>query len=102
MSETIAASTDKTRTDDNYGDKPSRASDRCMRSAITTIVAVAIAALAVFVGGYNSRAAKDPADIAVARSPEIRRAIPVEIRRAIPVEPGIRKAIPVRQFQVKE
>jgi hypothetical protein len=88
MREAIAASTDKASTGDNYGDKPSRERDRWMRSAITTIIAAAIAALAGFVGGYNSRAAKHPADIAVARSPEI--------RRAIPVEPEIRKAIPVQ------
>jgi hypothetical protein len=63
-----------------------------MQSAIATIIA-AIAAVAGFVGGYNSRAAKHAADIAIARLPEIRRAIPVEIPRAIPVE--IRRAIPV-------
>jgi hypothetical protein len=98
MREAIAASTDKARTGDNYGDKPSRERGRWTRSAITTIIAAAIAVLAGFVGGYNSRAAKHPADIVVARFPEIRRAIPVEpeIRRAIPLEPEIRKAIPVQ------
>ena len=49
---------------------------------------VAIAAIAGFVCGYNSRAPKHPAETAVVRSPEI--------RRAIPVEPEIRKAIPVQ------
>src|SRR5206468_5186982 len=63
------------------------------RSTKTTIIAVAVAALAGFVGGYNSRAAKHPADIALARSPEI--------RRAIPVEPEIRKAIPVQTSEPK-
>jgi hypothetical protein len=82
---------------ENCGEKPSRKRDRGTRSTITTMIAVAVVALAGFVGGYNSRAAKHPADIAVAPSPEIRRAIPVEpeIRRAIP-EPQIRKAIPMQ------
>jgi hypothetical protein len=91
-------SDEKSSAAENCGEKPSRKRDRCMRSTATTLIAVAVAALAGFVGGYNSRAAKHPADIAVAPSPEIRRAIPVEpeIRRAIPVEPEIRKAIPVQ------
>jgi hypothetical protein len=88
---------------ENCGEKPNRKRDRCIRSAATTMIAVAVAALAGFVGGYNSRAAKHPADIAVAPSPEIRRAILVEpeIRRAIPVEPEIRKAIPVQTWETQ-
>ena len=53
-----------------------------------TIIPIAVAAVAGFVGGYNSRAPNHPVEVAVARSPEI--------RRAIPVEPEIRKAIPVQ------
>jgi hypothetical protein len=101
MREAIAASTDKARTGDNYGDKLSRERDRWMRSAITTIIAAAVAGLAVLIAGHKLGAPNYPADIVVARSPEVRRAIPVEIRRAIPVEPEIRKAIPVRQFQAR-
>jgi hypothetical protein len=62
---------------------------RRMRSTTTSIVAVAIVvALAAFVAAYNSPAPYNPGEIAVAQSPEIRRAIPVEpeVRRAIPVE----------------
>jgi hypothetical protein len=64
-----------------------------LRSALS-MIAVAVAALAGFAGGYNVRALNHP-DTTFARSPEIRRAIPVEpeIRRAIPVE--IRRAIAV-------
>jgi uncharacterized protein YlaI len=70
-----------------------RRRDRWTRLTKTTAMTVAVVALAAFVGGHNSRAPNHPASIAVARSPEIRRAIPVEpeIRRAIPVEPEIRK-----------
>lgn len=62
--------------------------DRWMRLTKMTIIPVAVAALAGFVGGYNSRAPNHPVEVAVARSPEI--------RRAIPVEPEIRKAVPVQ------
>jgi hypothetical protein len=68
---------------ENCGEKPSR-----KRARGTTMIAVAVVALAGFVGGYNTHAPNRPADIAVARSPEV--------RRAIPVEPEIRKAIPVQ------
>ena len=78
-----------------------RKRDRWTRLRKTTIIPVAVAALAGLGGGYISRAPNHPAGIAVARSPEIRRAIPVEpeIRRAIPVEPEIRQAIPVHTEQ---
>jgi len=99
---TVAAAAEKIRAGASCPDKQTHERDRWMRLMKMTIIPVAVAALAAFVGGYNSRAPNHPADIAVAQSPEVRRAIPVEIRRAIPVEPGIRKAIPVRQFQVKE
>ena len=98
----LLAAAEKIRAGASCPDKQTHERDRWMRLMKMTIIPVAVAALAAFVGGYNSRAPNHPADIAVAQSPEVRRAIPVEIRRAIPVEPGIRKAIPVRQFQVKE
>ena len=62
-----------------------------------TISALALVALIALLGGHSPAPPKHPPDIAVAQSPEIRRAIPVEpeSRRAIPVEPEIRKAIPV-------
>ena len=62
--------------------------DCWMRLTKMTIIPVAVAALAGFVGGYNSRAPNHLAEMAVARSHEIRRAIPVEreIRKAIPVQ----------------
>jgi hypothetical protein len=78
---------------ENCGDRPSCQRSCWMRSAITIMIAVAAAGLAGFVGGYNSRAAKHPAEMAVAPSPEI--------RRAIPVEPEIRKAIPVQTREPK-
>ena len=65
-----------------------RKPDRWMRLAKMTIITVAVAVLASFVGGYNLRALKQPVGVALPRSPEI--------RRAIPVEPEIRKAIPVQ------
>jgi hypothetical protein len=65
-----------------------RRRDRWTRLTKTTAMTVAVVALAAFVGGHNSRAPNHPSDIAVARSPEV--------RRAIPVEPEIRKAIPVQ------
>ena len=71
----------------NCSDTTGRKRDRWMRSATATIIAVAVAAFAGFFAGYNSRA-PNPSDITLARSPEI--------RRAIPVEPEIRKAIPVQ------
>jgi hypothetical protein len=69
-----------------------------MRSAVTTVITFAVGALAGFVGAYNLTALNRATDIRFARSPEIRRAIPVEpeVRRAVPVEPEIRKAIPVQ------
>jgi hypothetical protein len=67
---------------------------RRIRSTTTSIVAVAIVvALAAFVAAYNSPAPNPPSAIAVAQSPEI--------RRAIPVEPEIRKAIPVQAMEPK-
>jgi hypothetical protein len=65
-----------------------RRRDRWTRLTKTIVMTVAVVALAGFVGGYNTHAPNRPADIAVARSPEV--------RRAIPVEPEIRKAIPVQ------
>jgi hypothetical protein len=70
--------------------------DRWTRLTKRIVIPVAVVSLAGFVGGYKIHAPNRPADIAVARSPEVRRAIPVEIRRAIPVKPEIRKAIPVQ------
>jgi hypothetical protein len=70
-----------------------RRRDRWTRLTKTIVMTVAVVALAGFVGGYNTHAPNRPADIAVARSPEV--------RRAIPVEPEIRKAIPVREFQTR-
>jgi hypothetical protein len=72
----------------NFPDKQSRERDRWMRLKKMTIIPIAVAAVAGFVGGYNSRAPNHPVEVAVARSPEI--------RRGIPVEPEIRKAIPVQ------
>ena len=88
---TVAAAAEKIGAGASCPDKQTHERDRWMRLMKMTIIPVAVAALAAFVGGYNSRAPNHPADIAVAQSPEVRRAIPVEIRRAIPVEPGIRK-----------
>jgi hypothetical protein len=65
-----------------------RRRDRWTRLTKTIVMTVAVVAFAAFVGGYNAHAPNHPAHIAVARSPEI--------RRAIPVEPEIRKAIPVQ------
>ena len=79
---------EKPSTSDNCGDKPTRKRGGWIVS-VTSIIAVAIAGLAGFVGGYNIRALNHPAEMAVARSPEI--------RRAIAVEPEIRKAIPVHR-----
>ena len=76
--------------------------DRWTRLTKTIVMTVAVVALAGFVGGYNTHAPNRPADIAVARSPEVRRAIPVEVRRAIPVEPEIRRAIPVQTRKPEE
>jgi hypothetical protein len=66
---------------------------RWMRLAKTRILPVAIAAVAGFLAGYNSRAPKHSVEVIVAR-----RAIPIEpeIRRAIPVKVEIRRAISVR------
>jgi hypothetical protein len=83
--------------DDNCGKKPGRKRDRRVRLAAAVIVLVV-----AIVGGLaaydNSRPRNESAPPTVARSPEIRRAIPVqpEIRRAIPVQVEIRKAIPVQ------
>jgi hypothetical protein len=62
---------------------------RRMRSTTMSIVTVAIVVvLTAFVAAYNSPALNRSREIAVAQSPEIRRAIPVEseISRAIPVQ----------------
>jgi hypothetical protein len=80
----------------SYGEEPRRKRRGLVRAKTPTIIAAAVAAVAGFLGGYHLRALNQPADIALPRSPEIRRAIPVEIQRAIPVEPEIRKAIPVQ------
>jgi hypothetical protein len=82
-------------------EKPSRKRHRWMRSTTATIIAAVVAALVGFAGGYQLRALDHTADIAVPRSPEVRRAIPVEpeVRRAIPVEPEIRRAIPVQNTE---
>src|SRR5262249_1587692 len=65
---------------------------------VMIIAAFAVGAFSGFVAAYNSHPLNRASNIPLARSPEIRRAIPVEpeIRRAIPVERGIRKAIPVQ------
>jgi hypothetical protein len=65
-----------------------RRRDRWTRLTKTIVIPVAVVSLAGFVGGYKIHAPNRPADIAVARSPEVRRAIPVkpEIRKAIPVQ----------------
>jgi hypothetical protein len=73
----------------NCGEKPNRKRDRWIRSMTTTLITVAVAALVGFVAGYNSHALNHPAEMAVGRSPEI--------RRAIAVEPEIRKAISVHR-----
>lgn len=96
MREAIAASTDKAKTGDNYGDKPSRERDRWTRLTKTIVMTVALVALPGFVGGYKTHAPRQATNIAVARSSEIRRAIPVEIRRALPVEREIKRTIPVQ------
>ena len=72
----------------NFPDKQSRERERQTGLAKLTIIHLAIVALASFVGGYKSRALNGADDPRVARSPEIRRAIPVgpEIRKAIPVQ----------------
>jgi hypothetical protein len=83
-------------TSHSCGDKPTLRRGGWIGSVIS-VIAVAVAVLAGFAGGYSVRALNHPGDATVALSPEIRRAIPVEpeIRRAIAVEPEIRKAIPV-------
>jgi hypothetical protein len=80
------------------GEEPSRKRRGWVRATTPTIIAAVVAAVAGLVGGYHLRALNQPADIALPRSLEIRRAIPVEpqIRMAIPVELEIRKAIPTR------
>ena len=89
---------EKTNTAGACDDKLSRKRNRWIRSAITTVITFAIGALVGLIGAYNSTAPNRATDIRFARSPEIRRAIPVEpeIRKAIPVAPEIRKAIPVQ------
>ncbi len=81
-----------------------RKRDRWMRLTRTTVTTLAVVALAGFAGGYNSRAPSQPADIAVARSPEIRRAIPArpEVRKAIPVEPEVRRALPMQRLELNQ
>jgi hypothetical protein len=77
--------------------------DRWTQLAKITLITVAVAALAGFVGVYTFNALNGAGDIRVSRSPEIRRAVPVEpeIRRASPVKPEIRKAIPVRSTRAR-
>jgi len=89
---------EKTNTAGACDDKLSRKRNRWIRSAITTVITFAIGALVGLIGAYNSTAPNRATDIRFARSPEIRRAIPVEpeVRKAIPVAPEIRKAIPVQ------
>jgi hypothetical protein len=89
---TVAAAAEKIRAGGSCPDKQTHERDRWMRLMKMTIIPVAVGALAGFVGGYNSRAPNDPVEVAGARSPEI--------RRAIPVEPEIRKAIPVETREV--
>jgi hypothetical protein len=81
------------------GEKLSRRRDRWMQSIKTAIMAVTALTVSTFlVSNYKSHPLNYAADAVIARSPEIRRAIPVEpeIRRAIPLEPKIRKAIPAQ------
>jgi hypothetical protein len=89
---------EKTTATDSCGEKPSRRRNRWMRSAITNITTFVIGVLAGFVGTYNAITLNRATDIRVARSSEIRRAIPVEpeIKKAIPVQPEVRRAIPVQ------
>jgi hypothetical protein len=82
---------EKPGTSHNCRHKRTRKHGGWLRSA--TMIAVAVAAVAGFAGGYNVRALNHSADTVVARSPEI--------RRAIPVEPEIRKAIPVQNREPK-
>jgi hypothetical protein len=65
-----------------------RKRDRRARLTKTTVITLAVVALAAFVLAYNSPAPNSPDEIAVAQTPEVRRAIPVEpeIRRAIPLQ----------------
>lgn len=58
---------------------------RTMKTIVTAVAVAAVVGLAV---AYSSRAPKPAANIPTARSPEIRRAIPVgwEIRKAMPVQ----------------
>lgn len=96
--EAEAAAAEQKTADHDYGDKSSRQRDHWIGSIKTAIMAVAALALSTFlVSNYNSHPHNYPADAVIARSPEIRRAIPVEpeIRRAIPVAPEVRKAIPL-------
>jgi hypothetical protein len=96
--------------DEWYGDEPSREAPkeqvqadvpcdlrkhhRRMQPTRTSIVVGAIVvALAAFAANYNSPAPNHPSEIAVGRSSEI--------RRAIPVEPEIRRAIPVKRAEQK-
>lgn len=83
---------------DTYGGAPNGQWQRWTRPLKLTIIPVAIAALAGFVGGYNSHVSNHSAKIVVSRLPEIRHAISAgaEIRKAIPVQAEIRKAISVR------
>ena len=85
---------EKTTAPNRCGEKTSRGHDAWTRSAVMIITSFAIGVFGGVVGAYNFHAPNG----AGARSPEIRRAIPVEpeVRRAIPVKPEIRKAIPVR------
>ena len=78
---------------DSCGEHPSPRHNRWMRFAVMTITIFAIGAFAGFVGAYNLHALNGAGDVRVARSPEV--------RRAIPVEPEIRKAIPVQTSRPK-
>lgn len=84
---------------ETYENAPGGQRQRWTRALKLTIIPIAIAALAGFVGGYTSRPLNHRANVSVVRFPEIPRAIPVEpeIRRAIPVLVEIRKAIPVQR-----
>ena len=94
----LCAAVVKTKMNDNCEDTASRKRERWIRLAKITLITVAVTALAAFVAAYDSSAPNQARSSEAARSPEIRRAIPVEpeIRRAIPVQPEIRKAIPVQ------
>jgi hypothetical protein len=80
--------------DDNCGKELNRKRDRRVRST-TAIMILAVAVVGGLAAYSIARPRNESATLTVARSPEIRRAIPVEpeIRRAIPVQSESNRAI---------